>query len=489
MIKKKCKSKKEIFAFELDKNTLLFDILLKLKSENYQFSRYRITLISESKYRIIMSEFLADKIVNHFVAKYYLIKYLSPALIDANVATRKAMGGAKGYQLFEKAVNALKLKGKVYCLKLDMKKYFYNIDHGVLLKLINKKIDDPKVIRILKNILETTNDEYINQRIKQIKNYEIKKIKALNINASEKALKIQEIEALPQYQLNKGLPIGNMTSQILAVYYLNEVDHFIKNKLRIKYYIRYMDDLVILHNDKEYLTKIMDVIKAKISEYKLEINKKSQIYDLANGVEFLGYRYIINNNKLIIKYNQQTIKRISKRLKVLKKYDLAKYILSTGSYKGYFQRGTSKLYQNKYKEVCCQMKIKKIYDHYKEEDCDRIILVKEGAFYKAIGVDAIILWHLFDYRIIKEDMVGFPITSLNKVLNVLTDTNINYIIVDENQEGKFKVNNYQNILGLAQTRYERFIKKAQIIELINNSMFSDLAIYDEILEFINDLNP
>ena len=82
---------------------------------------------------------------------------------------------------------------------------------------------------------------------------EIKRVKEKNINKKEKLKLINEIENIPLYKKKKGFPIGNMTSQIVAISYLNELDHFIKDGLKIKSYVRYMDDRVLIHNDKEYL--------------------------------------------------------------------------------------------------------------------------------------------------------------------------------------------------------------------------------------------
>ena len=144
------------------------------------------------------------------------------------------------------------------------------------------------------------------------------------------------INKIPFYEKGKGLPIGNMTSQILAIFYMNDVDHFIKEKLKAKYYIRYMDDLMILDTNQEKLKEFYILIKKEIEKLKLNINEKSNIFNLKNGVSFLGYVFKINNGKIIIRYNNQTIRRITKKLKNLKLHDLEKFQRSKGSYQGYF---------------------------------------------------------------------------------------------------------------------------------------------------------
>ena len=347
-IKQNCKNKKEVFKFSLNLNCNILEIIKKLENNNYVFDKYRIFIIKEPKYRLIMSEKIEDKIVNHLVAKYILLPALEPCLIDSNVATRYQKGSAHAFKLFLKHTNRLFKENKeIYVLKIDIKKYFYNIDHDVCKSLIRKKIKDEQALKIIDSIIDTTNHPYINKEIKYIVSKEIKRINKLNINEKEKQHKINTLYSIPLYYNKKWLPIGNMTSQLLAVYYLNEIDHYIKENLKFKNYIRYMDDLVIMDTDKDKLKEGYSKIKAKIEEFKLETNKKSNIYRLSNGVTFLGYNFKSNkkNTKIIIRYNTQTSRRITKKLKNLKKFDYEKYLLSKASYKGYLQKCNTNLFE------------------------------------------------------------------------------------------------------------------------------------------------
>ena len=153
---------------------------------------------------------------------------------------------------------------KGYTLKADIKHYFETVDHKILLDIIKSKIKDKKIIWLIKQILDNFNT----------------KIKG------------------------KGMPLGNLTSQFFANVYLNELDYFIKHKLREKYYIRYVDDFVVLHKNK----KILEIYKEKINNYllkhlKLELHKdKSKIIPLKNGVDLLGYR-VFGYYKLLRKRN------------------------------------------------------------------------------------------------------------------------------------------------------------------------------------------
>ena len=107
-----------------------------------------------------------------------------------------------------------------------------------------------------------------------------------------------------------------MTIQIVAISYLNELDHFIKDGLKIKSYVRYMDDGVLIHNDKEYLKYCLKEIEKIICKYMLELNNKTKILSSKEGIEFLGFRFIISN-KTIVKVNNKTKKRFKKKMKLL----------------------------------------------------------------------------------------------------------------------------------------------------------------------------
>lgn len=336
-IKNSTKNKKEVYNYELNLNQNLLDTLFSLSKSTYVFSKYNIFLVREPKYRLIMSESFPDKVVNHLFSKYVLSYALQSTLINSNVATRKDKGSKEAYRLFIKYTNKLIYENKkIYVLKLDISKYFYNINHNILMNMVSEKIKDERVLNMLKVILDTTDNDYINKTILSVVNKEIYKVNKLNIGSSEKEKLINELKSIPLYRKGYGLPIGNMSSQILAVFFLNKVDHFIKEKLNCKYYVRYMDDLVILGNDKEELKNIFESVSKYIESFDLNVNKKSGIYSLSNSVNFLGYNFKVFNNKLIIRYRSDTIKRVNKRLKNLKVYDNEMYLKSAASYKGYF---------------------------------------------------------------------------------------------------------------------------------------------------------
>ena len=362
-IKRSCRNRRAVYEFSLNLNTHIMNILLLLKDRKYKFSRYKIFMIRDPKFRIIMSENIPDKLVNHLVSKYVLLPALESKLIDTNVATRIDKGSGYAFDMFTKYINKLKYsKKEIYILKIDIKKYFYNIDHEILMKLVRKYIRDKDALEILDIIIDSTNEEYVNKVINKLKQDKIEYINKLNITDREKAIKLKMIKDIPLYQKGKGLPIGNMTSQILAIFYMNDVDHYIKENLGFKYYIRYMDDLLIIDTDLDKLKKSFDLIVKEIKKLNLDINSKSNIYKLSNGISFLGYMFKLNkNNKLIVRYNNKTIRRINRRLKNLYKYDYEKYLKSYGSYKGYLYLSNTKLYTEylsdyyKFENVCANL--------------------------------------------------------------------------------------------------------------------------------------
>ena len=197
------------------------------------------------------------------------------------------MGTSYAIELLKKDIEYYKRYDKFYFLKLDISKYFYKIDHEVLIKLIERDLNEEE-LKLIKKILNSTNYSYVN---KVIESYENK----LNIE-------------LPRYEYNKGLPIGNMTSQFLAILYLSKLQHYIRHNLKLRF-VNYMDDYIIIHEDREYLKKCLKIIEDKLNkEYKLEINKKKTIIKLSSstrrnikkGIKRSKYLY---ENKLI-KFNQ-----------------------------------------------------------------------------------------------------------------------------------------------------------------------------------------
>lgn len=331
-VSKRTKNKRKINNFERNKMENIYDIKNIIESGNYKVGKYNIFSINSPKYRIVMSINVKDKIINHYVARNILINKLDKYLDTRNCATRKNMGYDYAIKLLLKYLEENKKYGKFYILRIDISKYFYSIDHGVLKSLLKDKLDVCEY-KIISDIIDSSNDDYINEDILRIKN----KLIELDKKRSK------EIEEIPLIEKGKSLPIGNMTSQFLSIFYLYKLDHYIINNLKLKYMVKYMDDYVIISRDKEYLKYALKVISSKLEkEYKLKINRrKTMILDSYHGFEFLGYNFKIINNRVIINNKSENKRRRKNNIKKLNYL----YRNNLISYKRYFNSMSN--YKNK----------------------------------------------------------------------------------------------------------------------------------------------
>ena len=351
IIRSTCKNKKEVYKFSLNLNTNIYNIYVSLKNKTYVPDKYITFMIFEPKARLVMSQSIKDKIVNHFIANYYLIPYLESSLIDSNVATRRGKGSSYGNNLLKRYFNKLLINNKdceIYCLKMDVSKYFYSINHNILMGMLGKKIKDKDVLNIIKLVISQTNNDYINKNISYYNN---------KYNTD-----------IPYYINDTGLSIGAMVSQFLAIFFLNEIDHYIKEELGCKYYIRYMDDLVILDVNKGKIKRIYNIISEKLNALKLKVNKKSNIYSCSNGFSFLGYTYKTINNKLYVSCKKETYNRVMKKLFYLQKYDRVKYRKSLGSYYGYLTN---------IDKINLKLNNRELFDLYRVKYNGYILIVKD----------------------------------------------------------------------------------------------------------------
>ena len=187
---------------------------------------------------------MQDKVINHLVARYILYPAILPCLLDVNVASRKGLGTSEGIRLAMNFHRICKVKYKTYyILKCDISKFFASIDHDILKKKLERRIKDKDALKIVFDIIDSEEN---------------------------------------------GLSIGAMTSQVLAIFYLNDMDHFIKETLKIKYLIRYQDDFLLSHPSKQYLKYCLEELKKFLEKEKLVLNKKTRIYKSTNNFIFLG---------------------------------------------------------------------------------------------------------------------------------------------------------------------------------------------------------
>lgn len=155
-------------------------------------------------------------------------------------------------------------------------------------------------------------------------NYASQKNKGLHFGLDRLKEKLKKLDLEPVlYDLlrvyidcSDGLPLGYQTSQLFALYYLDEFDHFVKEKLHIRYYGRYMDDFFLIHPDKEYLQYCLTEIQAFMASLGLELNEKTQIFPLRHGMDFLGFHtYLTDSGKVIRKLRHSSVKKMRAKLR------------------------------------------------------------------------------------------------------------------------------------------------------------------------------
>ena len=343
------KNKEKVNKFENYKAEHIYNIHKRLNENNLNIGKYNIFMITDPKCRIVMAEDIEDKIINHLIAEYVLVKTFENKYGNSMCATRRGKGTLYGVKILKKYLNKMKRKyDDFYVLKIDISKYFYKIDHNILKEILNKKIKDKYALNILYSIIDSTNEKYINEEILKLKSSRINYLKTSNLKNKNKLIK--EVKEIPLYEKGFGVALGNQTSQAFGLIYLYEINHFIKENLHIKFLLNYMDDFVIIHQDKKYLKYCQKQITDKLkNDYNLKINyKKTRIDNIKNGLDFLGYIFYIKNNKVILKLRNHTknkLKKKIKNIKLLKKYgfvDEKEFNVLTSTYNGMLKWGNTK---------------------------------------------------------------------------------------------------------------------------------------------------
>ncbi len=258
------------YVIEFEKN--LEENLQSLRTElllnSYQPKPLRTFIIREPKVRKIRKSYFVDRIVHHAICNI-LGPIFEKRFISDSFANRIGKGSLNALKRFDKFKRKVSKNNTRNCFvfKADIKHYFDEVDHNILINIINRKVKDNKLILLISKVLKNHSDKV-------------------------------------------GMPLGNMTSQFFANVYLNELDQFVKHKLKAKFYIRYVDDFVILNEDKKVLEGYKEQISIFLKEkLKLEIHpNKSKILLLHRGVTFLGFR-IYSYHRLLRKANIRTMRK------------------------------------------------------------------------------------------------------------------------------------------------------------------------------------
>lgn len=274
---KKGKTKRRyIKRFQKHLKENLTKLQRELLNQTYEPHELKPFVLRDPKTRKISKSAYRDRVVHHALCNIIVPDFDKDFIYDPH-ANRIGKGTLKAIERFDKFKRIVSRNNTRECfvLKADIKHYFEEVDHQILINIIRKKIKDERVIWLIKRVLA------VNKKI-------------------------------------KGMPLGNLTSQFFANLYLNELDQFAKHELKAKHYIRYVDDFVILHESKEQLeewkTKINHFLKEKL---KLELHpSKSNVLQLNSGINFLGFR-IFYYYKLIRKSNLKNFERKFNKLRIL----------------------------------------------------------------------------------------------------------------------------------------------------------------------------
>lgn len=297
--------KQEAIDFSLELSRNLWELYYDLKYHRYAVGGYREFIIHDPKERMIQAISFRDRVVQHCLVDNYLTPLLNRRFIYDNGACQIGKGTSftnRRLRLF--LTQHFKRYGRSgYVVKIDIRKYFESINHQVLKEALEEVVDDHQVFALLKSIIDSYHSA-----------------------------------------TQKGLPMGNQTSQCFALLYLDSLDHYIKEILKVKHYIRYMDDLLLLIESKDKAMRVFSSIERYIETKTLMLNPKSCYRPLVDGFEMLGWRYKLSHQgKIIVTLRRSTRKRIKERVKAFNSSitNIDKIREMKAAYKGFLQYGNA----------------------------------------------------------------------------------------------------------------------------------------------------
>lgn len=272
------REKIDVLRFEKDLEQNIFALRRDLADKTYKHGPYTGFYISDPKRRHIHKTTVRDRVLHHAVFKV-LNSAFEPTFIPTSFSCRLGKGTHKGVLVMEKMLRKVSRNytRPCYALKCDVKKFFDSVGHATLLALLEKKIKDADVMWLMREVVESF------------------------------------VSGQSNLFIRRGLPIGNLTSQLFANVYMNEFDQAMKKELKIEYYARYTDDFVLISESKEYLESLIGPVKKALHEKLfLELHPgKVTIGKYRHGIDFLGY-VVLPHYRLMRK---RTLKRIVRKLK------------------------------------------------------------------------------------------------------------------------------------------------------------------------------
>ena len=280
------------YGFYLESNVL--KLKWELESESYSPSSYICFTVYDPKVRKVAAPAFRDRVLQHSLVSQIEPLFEKQFIYDS-YACRKGRGTHFGMGRVKKFLQAARslygAQTPIYYLSMDIEKYFASVSWEILISIINKTVQCGKTKTLIEKIISTH--------------------RCFDVNGNP----ISSPFDIVHPEERRGLPIGNLTSQLFANVYLNKLDHFVKETLRIRWYARYMDDFLIIHPDKEYLKRIRDLIDAFLNrELKLKLHpKKIIIQNVKQGLPFVGYLifydHVLVRGKTLIRMRRRLKKR------------------------------------------------------------------------------------------------------------------------------------------------------------------------------------
>ena len=270
------RDKKEVQKYEYHALENTLNLTRELQSKTYRLGEYNEFYVYEPKKRLIKASPFRDRVVQRCLCEQVLEPAIEKNLIYDTYACRKGKGTHAGLDRTEEFMKSYFRKYGIdsWIIKGDISSYFYSISHEILMENLYPLIDGYDVWWLIEEIL----------------------------NSEESGV---------------GLPLGNQSSQWFANFYLSKFDHYCKEVLGLKYYVRYMDDWFTIIKTKEQAKEILEEMKNFLMvELGLKTNNKTQIFPLKNGMDFLGFHlYITDTGKVIRKVRRESKEKMRQKLK------------------------------------------------------------------------------------------------------------------------------------------------------------------------------
>jgi RNA-directed DNA polymerase len=247
--------------FAGDALTYLTTIQTRLRERTYTFGEYKTFTVREKKFRDVVDAPMKDRIV-HWMLYQYMLPIWQPRFIHDTFGNLQGRGS---HAAVRRVAQFARREANQWVLQLDISKYFYSVPHAQLKERALRYIGDHDIRQLIISLVDSyrTGNNYDH---------------------------LFAAESLYRTNPNKGMPIGNLSSQLFANIYLNEFDHWLKETLRVKHYVRYVDDMVILGHSKEYLQQICLAITERLAAEGITIHPhKIRLAPVASGIPFLGY--------------------------------------------------------------------------------------------------------------------------------------------------------------------------------------------------------